>query len=69
MTSHGEWTLTALYRARLNDLALCHTTLEREMVATITRKEILALANALAGKRKLTPGEETVLASIKEPTS
>lgn len=51
------WTIHQLKEAMINDLAQCHTELERDVVKAIAGKEIREKAYEWAKKRKLTPGE------------
>jgi len=58
------WTITQLYLAMQNDLKMCHTELERSLCATINKQGIREQAEEFRKNRKLTPSEESILASI-----
>lgn len=60
----GEWTLTALYDAMLHDLNQCQTSHERIMAKAICEKEIRETADKIRERRKLNPGEVSVLQNI-----
>ena len=60
----SEWTLTGLYRAMLDDLKACNSDFERNMCRAICGKEIKGKAIEIRAMRKLTPGEESVLANL-----
>ena len=56
------WTVTQLYHAMQEDLAMCNDSFERGNVKAICGKEIREFAESL--DRKLTPGELAIAQSF-----
>lgn len=57
-----NWTLTALERAHIADMALCHTALERQMCEVMHARAIRKEAARIRAQRNFTPGEEAIAA-------
>ena len=61
MSEKREWTITAMHQAMLNDLQQCRTEFERQNCKAVNVADIIKAAKGIKNRRKLSPGEVSVL--------